>query len=44
MGDFLGEAPEAYVEKPVDPDALKKTVHQGIERDGLGAFCYTKNY
>ena len=26
MGDYLGEEPNAYVEKPVDPDALAKTV------------------
>ncbi|MFC1453879.1 response regulator [Verrucomicrobiota bacterium] len=28
MGDFLGEEPEGYVEKPVDPETLKKTVAQ----------------
>ncbi len=26
MGEYLGEEPNAYVEKPVDPDALQETV------------------
>ena len=26
MGDYLGEEPDAYVEKPVDPDILQSTV------------------
>ncbi len=26
MGDYLGDEPEAYIEKPVDPQALKDTV------------------
>lgn len=26
MGDFIGEEPDAYIEKPVDPEELKKTV------------------
>jgi CheY-like chemotaxis protein len=26
MGDFLGKEPEAYIEKPVDPEELQKTV------------------
>jgi len=26
MGEFMGEVPEAYIEKPVDPEELKKTV------------------
>ena len=28
MKDFLGDAPEAYLEKPVDMDALRKAVSQ----------------
>jgi CheY-like chemotaxis protein len=26
MGDYIGEEPQAYVEKPVDPEALKAAV------------------
>jgi two-component system alkaline phosphatase synthesis response regulator PhoP len=26
MGDFMGAEPDAYIEKPVDPEQLKKTV------------------
>jgi DNA-binding response OmpR family regulator len=26
MGDFLGKEPEAYVEKPADPETLRSTV------------------
>jgi len=26
MGEYLGEEPSAYVEKPVDPDVLRQTV------------------
>jgi CheY-like chemotaxis protein len=26
MGDFLGKEPDAYVEKPIDPDVFKRTV------------------
>jgi two-component SAPR family response regulator len=26
MGDFLGHEPDAYVEKPVDPERLQRTV------------------
>lgn len=28
MGEYLGEEPEAYVEKPVDPEALQQTVER----------------
>ncbi len=27
MKDYLGEEPDAYIEKPVDPDVLQQTVH-----------------
>ena len=26
MGDFMGEEPQVYIEKPVDPEELKSTV------------------
>ena len=26
MGEFIGKEPEAYLEKPVDPEILKSTV------------------
>jgi two-component system alkaline phosphatase synthesis response regulator PhoP len=26
MGEFLGSEPEAYIEKPIDPDALEEAV------------------
>jgi two-component system alkaline phosphatase synthesis response regulator PhoP len=26
MGEFLGKEPDAYVEKPIDPDTLKRAV------------------
>ena len=26
MGEFLGKEPEAYLEKPIDPESLKSTV------------------
>jgi CheY-like chemotaxis protein len=26
MGEFMGDEPDAYIEKPVDPEELKKTV------------------
>jgi two-component system alkaline phosphatase synthesis response regulator PhoP len=26
MGDFMGQEPDGYIEKPVDPEELKKTV------------------
>jgi hypothetical protein len=26
MGNFLGHKPEAYLEKPIDPDVLQRTV------------------
>ncbi|MBM4018831.1 MAG: response regulator [Planctomycetes bacterium] len=32
MGDYLGEEPDAYVEKPIDPEVFKRTV-----RDVTGA-------
>ena len=32
MGDFMGEEPEAYVEKPVDPGELQKTVSKLLGR------------
>ena len=28
MGDYLGEEPDAYVEKPVDPEVLQETVRK----------------
>jgi two-component system alkaline phosphatase synthesis response regulator PhoP len=28
MGDFLGKEPDAYVEKPIDPEVFKRTVLQ----------------
>jgi len=28
MGDFLGKEPDAYVEKPIDPDAFKRVVRR----------------
>ena len=28
MGEFLGKEPDAYVEKPIDPDVLKSTVRR----------------
>jgi two-component system alkaline phosphatase synthesis response regulator PhoP len=28
MGDFMGEEPDAYIEKPVDPEELKNTVSE----------------
>ena len=28
MGDYLGEEPDAYVEKPVDPEVLQETVQK----------------
>jgi CheY-like chemotaxis protein len=28
MGDYFGEEPDAYVEKPVDPEALQETVQR----------------
>ena len=28
MGDFLGKEPDAYVEKPIDPDIFKRTVQK----------------
>jgi CheY-like chemotaxis protein len=28
MGDYFGEEPAAYVEKPIDPDVFKRTVSQ----------------
>ena len=26
MGDYLGSEPEAYIDKPIDPEALRETV------------------
>lgn len=34
MGEYIGEEPQAYVEKPVDPDMLTKTVRQVLEGTG----------
>jgi two-component system alkaline phosphatase synthesis response regulator PhoP len=34
MGEYIGEEPQAYVEKPVDPDTLTKTVRQVLEGAG----------
>lgn len=34
MGEYIGEEPQAYVEKPVDPDMLTKTVRQVLEGAG----------
>ena len=33
MGEYLGSEPEAYVEKPIEPDKLKETAYRlmGIE-------------
>jgi CheY-like chemotaxis protein len=28
MGEYFGKAPDAYVEKPIDPDVLKSTVRR----------------
>ena len=28
MGEFLGKEPDAYVEKPIDPDIFKRTVQK----------------
>jgi len=28
MGDFLGKEPDAYVEKPIDPEVFKRTVQK----------------
>ena len=28
MGEFMGKEPDAYVEKPVDPEAFKRVVHR----------------
>ncbi|MGB2755737.1 MAG: response regulator [Phycisphaerae bacterium] len=28
MGEFLGKEPDAYVEKPIDPDAFKRVVRR----------------
>jgi len=28
MGEFLGNEPEAYIEKPIDPEALRATVSE----------------
>ena len=28
MGDFLGKEPDAYVEKPIDPEAFKRVVRK----------------
>lgn len=28
MGDFLGKEPDAYVEKPIDPEAFKRVVRR----------------
>lgn len=28
MGNFLGEEPDAYVEKPIDPDTFKRVVQE----------------
>lgn len=32
MGDYLGEEPDAYVEKPVDPELLQETVRKLLGR------------
>ena len=31
MGDYLGEEPDAYVEKPVDPELLQETVRRLLD-------------
>ena len=28
MGDYLGKEPDAYVEKPIDPDTFKRVIEQ----------------
>ena len=33
MGDYLGEEPEAYIEKPVDPALLQETVNRLLGRE-----------
>jgi CheY-like chemotaxis protein len=30
MGDFLGKEPDAYVEKPIDPEVFKRTVQKVV--------------
>ncbi len=34
MGEFLGEEPEAYAEKPIDPEALQRTVAEVLSKSG----------
>ena len=34
MGEFLGEKPDAYVEKPIDPEALQQTVAAVLSKSG----------
>lgn len=31
MGEFLGSEPDAYIEKPIDPEALRATVRKLIQ-------------
>ena len=31
MGEFMGEEPDAYIEKPVNPDDLQKTVSKLLD-------------
>lgn len=31
VGDFMGEEPDAYIEKPISPEVLKSTVRQLLQ-------------
>ena len=33
MGEYLGKEPDAYVEKPIDPEAFKRVVEKVIAAD-----------
>lgn len=37
MGDYLGNEPEAYVEKPIEPIVLRQTINKLLQRAGAGA-------
>jgi len=33
MGDYIGKEPEAYVEKPIEPEAFKRVVQKVVGKD-----------